>query len=321
MTMLPDIDEQGWEQFTRERLQRDLQSKIDSFSLEQTINEKIAGIGGLIGGQPQAAAVPEPQLEPQAASVPSAPPATLPPEAFEPDAGLAPIPTPAPAPEPAAPPPAMPEFAAPPAAPPVARPEPVAPPPSRPSPVAAAPAPSAASNSDWNGNALGAGLNAVHAAGGDVDAFARSFVSTLGSAGGNVQNVVGGALTAAHQAGADVDQFLQNFQLPPQTPVATPSSASLPGSGVAAGQGGMPNVQVDASSPEAFIRSITPAARWVEQQTGLPAAAMIGMAGERNGIWQVRRWQQPLRDQGQRHPLAALTRAPGRITVRGRSDS
>ena len=47
--------------------------------------------------------------------------------------------------------------------------------------------------------------------------------------------------------------------------------------------GDMPNVQVDASSPDAFIRSITPAAQWVQDKTGIPAAAMIGMAANETG--------------------------------------
>jgi hypothetical protein len=45
----------------------------------------------------------------------------------------------------------------------------------------------------------------------------------------------------------------------------------------------MPNVQVDASSPDAFIRSVTPAARYVEAQTGIPAAAMVAMAANETG--------------------------------------
>jgi len=51
----------------------------------------------------------------------------------------------------------------------------------------------------------------------------------------------------------------------------------------AAASGAMPSVQVDASSPEAFIRSVTPAAQWVAEKTGIPAAAMIGMAANETG--------------------------------------
>src|SRR5579859_640634 len=45
----------------------------------------------------------------------------------------------------------------------------------------------------------------------------------------------------------------------------------------------MPQVQMDPSSPEAFIKSITPAAQWVQDHTGIPAAAMIGMAANETG--------------------------------------
>lgn len=45
----------------------------------------------------------------------------------------------------------------------------------------------------------------------------------------------------------------------------------------------MPQTQVDSSSPGAFIRSIAPAAKFVEQQTGIPAEAMIGMAANETG--------------------------------------
>lgn len=63
--------------------------------------------------------------------------------------------------------------------------------------------------------------------------------------------------------------------VPPATPATTP--------GAPAGPRDMPNVQVDASSPEAFVRSVTPAAQYIQDKTGIPAAAMIGMAANETG--------------------------------------
>jgi len=46
----------------------------------------------------------------------------------------------------------------------------------------------------------------------------------------------------------------------------------------------VPDIKLDTSSPEAFIRSIAPAAQAVADRTGIPAAAMIGMAANETGF-------------------------------------
>jgi flagellum-specific peptidoglycan hydrolase FlgJ len=51
-----------------------------------------------------------------------------------------------------------------------------------------------------------------------------------------------------------------------------------------ANPGAVPDIKLDTSSPEAFIRSIAPAAQAVADRTGIPAAAMIGMAANETGF-------------------------------------
>ena len=94
----------------------------------------------------------------------------------------------------------------------------------------------------------------------------------------------------AQQSAADVQQQLQAaatqvFAAQPQQSTPEPQALGVaplvPPSPAAAGD--MPNVQVDPSSPEAFVRSITPAAKWVEARTGLPAESMIAMAANETG--------------------------------------
>jgi flagellar protein FlgJ len=116
------------------------------------------------------------------------------------------------------------------------------------------------------------------------------------------------ASTGENWAQQQIQNLLNPAQATPQTP-STPAATALPIPGLntsaaaptptpapaaptpatatptpAAGPtGDMPNVQVDSSSPEAFVRSVAPAAQWVQDKTGIPAAAMIGMAANETG--------------------------------------
>jgi len=61
------------------------------------------------------------------------------------------------------------------------------------------------------------------------------------------------------------------------------NDASAPQPGAVLRPTQMPNVQVDPTSPDAFVRSVTPAARYIEAQTGIPASAMVAMAANETG--------------------------------------
>jgi hypothetical protein len=231
MTMLPDIDQSTWDDLERERVQREMEQRIQGFTAQQAISERIASLpssDALTNPLGSGNALPEPET------------AELP-------APAAPAPT---------------DFGVPRV---------------RPTPAPAPAIPTAVSQADWIGQALGA----VSRAGGDVQAFASNLRTDAG-------NLVGSALGAASLSGADMNAFASSLPAPPPTPAlplppARPSAPlELPPAG-APSPGRMPDVRVDASGPDAFIRSVTPAARYVESQTGIPAEAMIGMAALETG--------------------------------------
>src|SRR4030095_14706461 len=81
---LPDIDEEDWLGHARNQLGRQIDERIGGFGLEHAINEKIAGLQGLVGQQ---------NAEPPPSPPPPPDPAPPPPQ---------PEPLPVPEPEPAA---------------------------------------------------------------------------------------------------------------------------------------------------------------------------------------------------------------------------
>jgi len=44
MTMLPEVDQQSYDDYERQRLQEDMQRQQAQFSLQSVMNEKIAGL-------------------------------------------------------------------------------------------------------------------------------------------------------------------------------------------------------------------------------------------------------------------------------------
>jgi cell wall-associated NlpC family hydrolase/ribosomal protein S18 acetylase RimI-like enzyme len=253
MTMpLPDIDQQAWDSYEQQNLADELKRKFDGFGLQQAINDKMAGVQSLLGGntvepQPPAVLPPEPEPAPQPTPeqglanvgswATSGPPQTLSAEAFD-------QPQPTPAPEPVPPPPP---------------PEPAAP---------ATPSPPSGSG-NWLGDLFGSGLNAVYQAGGDVDAFAQSFGSHLGQAGSDASSAIGGALNAASSAGADIERFMGAFQIPQQAAAPLPSSGIEPAGTPVSGVSGVPdwlssliarNAPELANDPE-FIRTVAAGAK------------------------------------------------------------
>lgn len=249
--MLPDIDQQDWDEYERQQLQQTLQQKAESFNLQHVLQSKVSDVQSLFGSQAEEAPpppppppAPEPVPEPSPEPVQAAPPPTPEPAPTDqpaPDlsrigswAGAPPPtlpadfdfsqPLPAPAPEPAPdtsstqPAPASAPVSAPPSAPP----------------------PSLSSDQGWMGNVIGAGMNAVTRAGGDVDAFTNSFTSRLGQGVTESQDIIGHALNAAQGAGADIDQFIQGFNLPSRPTVSPPGAVGATGA-PATSVGGVPD--------------------------------------------------------------------------------
>jgi hypothetical protein len=202
MSMLPDVDEQGYDDWHNQLFQEEADRKIHALDLTQAHNDRLADlnrIGAWAATEYQQPAAPAPPLEPAApepAPTPEVPPAEAPPS-----------------PEPSlAAPPAPPGPVAPAAA-------PVAPSPPTPSPIAAP--------DDWQTQVFGQALGAISQAGGDVQTFADKFGSGLSRAT-DAQSAYGQALGAAAAAGADVQTFADRFQPPekPAGPAPTAASAS-----------------------------------------------------------------------------------------------
>jgi len=248
--MLPDIDEQDWDIFSRERIGREIDSKISGIGLGAAIGDKISGLQSLVQQPPPPPPAPEPPPPPPTPPPPPPPPPEPPPApeppppppapTFQPESSPGPAPMPQPTPadiQPPAPPPPAPT------------PTPVA------APIAAAPATS--SNTDWIASALGA----VSRAGGDVQAFASSFDPGAG-------NLVGSALGAASRAGADLQQFAANL---PPAPVPTAPDLTAGGPRPAgASVGSVPgwlsdliaaNAPGDLANDPEFIRTVAAGAK------------------------------------------------------------
>jgi soluble lytic murein transglycosylase-like protein len=237
MTMLPDVDEQGWGDWLSQRFREETDSKIASLANVAQVGDRLADLTRLattISAPPPEAptAPPAPEPTPEPTPAPAAPPPFTP-EAQTPEPPVAPRPpTSAPeqplAPEPAASAP-EPTFAPPLAAAPTA---PSPPPTPTPAPLAtaAAPAPPAAAPSDWQNQVFGQALGAVSRAGGDVQAFADRFGQGLSSAQ-DAQSAFGQALGAASAAGADVQAFADTFRPPEPPPPSLPISPPSPGGG------------------------------------------------------------------------------------------
>src|SRR5580765_3081404 len=224
MTKLPDVEQSTYDQFEQERLQRDLQQKQQSFSLQSAIGEKIAGLQSLLGGATQTETPPSPPETPPA-PVPEPAPAPEPVAASPSQIQPAPEPTPAPPqPEPTPEPAPLPELAAQ-AEPAQVEPPTSAPAPPPPVPSVAAPEPTPAPSSpvsglhDWIGAAMGAAVRS----GADMQAFA----SSLQPGGGDP---IGSAMGAALRAGADMQQFASSLP-PPPTPEPTPAAPGVGGGG------------------------------------------------------------------------------------------
>jgi hypothetical protein len=212
MTMLPDIDNESWDEYARQQLQKKIDDHIGGFNLNTAINDKISGLQSLISPPPEPAPPPPPPPEPEPQPAPPPPPPP-PPE-----------PEPAPPPAAAAPEPATPDYQAPgiePTAPtpaPLAQPTPAAEP--APAPVAPTPAPTPGSSSDWFGSAL----NAVSGAGGDVQSFFDNFSKGTG-------DQVTKALNAAAGSGADVQSFFSSLPPPPAPTAPEITAGASPAGG------------------------------------------------------------------------------------------
>jgi len=273
MTMLPDIDEQSWDEYQRQQLSQNIQQKIDGFSLQQALGEKLSGIQGLLGGAPPEAtppppAPPPPPPEPEPLPPPPPPPPPEPPAA--PDLSriggwAAPTPPAAPPPPPAAPEP-MPE-----AAPPTVSPVP-APTPEPSSFQATAPSPAQSSNLDsWRDDVWSQGVAAAAAAGGDVQGFADNLWNSLKSSAGDANEAFSQGLTAASQAGVqDLQSFANQFNpTPPPEPAAGPSPSGVRPTGTP-NVGGVPgwlsdlissNAPPELASDPDFIRTVAAGAK------------------------------------------------------------
>ena len=256
MTMLPDIDEQSWDEYARQQLQTHIGDKISGLTLDSAIGDKISGLHSLVGGTPE-------------------PPPPPPPPPPEPE----PPPPPPPAPEPMA----TPDYQAP-----GTEPAPSAPPaepgfsrdqllemqqqaeqPSTPPPAPAAPTPAptptpTATPSGGLGDWFGSALGAVERSGGDARQFASSFSDTAG-------DTFSSALSAASRAGANVQQFADSLPPMPQ-PTAPEITAGTTGGARPSGAavGSVPgwladlissNAPPDLASDPDFIRTVAAGAK------------------------------------------------------------
>lgn len=259
---LPDIDSESWDDYAGQRLQQELQSRIDNFGLQQAIGEKMAAAQSLLGGTQEQPPPEPPPPEP----APAPPPPDLSriggwaePAPQAPDAGAAAaaaaasgqpqVPEPEPAPEPTPAP--QPQYDVTPSS-------PVTAPLRQPTPAGA---PTADQGSDWGAQLLAN----VAGAGGDVSAF-TNHLSNLG--GVSAQN----ALAAASQSGANIQQFSSNFSAPPPEP---PAAGPSPGGGRPAGTpsaslGGVPdwlstliaqNAPPELAADPDFIRTVAAGAK------------------------------------------------------------
>jgi murein DD-endopeptidase MepM/ murein hydrolase activator NlpD len=197
MTMLPDIDQASYDDYEKQRLQRELDQKLQSMTLQHALDSRIAEIGavatpsdaltnplgmGNAPPPPEPAPLPEPPApvaqpvaEPDVFAAPAPPPA--PPDAAIPSPGAAPAPFSAPAPSPTP----------------------------TPAPTSGVP-----DLSDWIQSSAGA----VARAGGDV----KAYINNLSTSGDLISNAMG----AAAQSGADMRAFGSSLPPPPEPAPAPP---------------------------------------------------------------------------------------------------
>ena len=209
--MLPDVDEQGWDDWNTQQFNEEADRKIASLAVDHQVNDRLSSLTRI--GTWAAAPAPEAPPTPE-------------------------LPTPEPPPEtPPTPEPAAPEGPPPGPVTPTAVPASVSPAPGAgpavASPVAAGPASGAGDASAWENQVFGSALGAISQAGGDVQAFADRFGSSLRGAR-DAQSAFGQALGAAAASGADVQAFADRFQ-PPEKPAELSGVVRTPTGGVAAG--------------------------------------------------------------------------------------
>ena len=262
MTMLPDIDEQSWDEYQRQQLAQKFQQEQQKFDVGQAISEKFAAVQSLIGGQSQPPPPPEPAPAPEPAAV--SPPPAQPLPTPEPTPTPAPAPdVPAPAPEMPAPAPEPPPVEAPPLSPTAPVTAPLQAPPAMPAPTqtsisAPTPAPSSGGGlQDWIGQAMGAAVRS----GADMQAFAAGLQPGAG-------DPIGSAMGAALKAGADMSAFASALPAAPPPPAATPTAGAV--GGTTAGVGGVPdwlssliakNAPPELASDPEFIRTVAAGAK------------------------------------------------------------
>src|SRR5262245_27717796 len=207
MTMLPDIDQDQWDQYERDRVQREMDTKLSTFTLDHQMDSRIAQLAPMssdaltnpLGTGNAPAPLPEPAVQPEVAPPQ---PVEQPPE---------PLPTPS-APSTVSTAPAGPYFAG-----------------SARSALARAQPSKGGGQSDW----IGQTASNRAASGGDIGKFLNNLTT-----GGDM---VGNAMTAAHTAGADLGSFMSNLSAPPapQSAPAMSPTATRTGGG-AAGPAGVP---------------------------------------------------------------------------------
>jgi hypothetical protein len=200
VTMLPDVSQEGYDEWQQQLYTEDTDRKIQGLGFTHQANDRIADLSRI--GVWAEASTPEgpPPPAPVAVEAPPTAPLQAAPVAVEvpPEAPPEPVASAAPAAAPATPPVRGAAL----------------------SPTSSAPEPSP----DWENQVFGQALGAVSRAGGDVQAFADRFGSGLSGAK-DVQSVFGHALGAASAAGADVQAFADAFQ-PPERPA--PARQTLP---------------------------------------------------------------------------------------------
>jgi flagellum-specific peptidoglycan hydrolase FlgJ len=275
---LPDVPAEDWFQHQAQQFQQQAQAQIDSLHSGAAMDAIHAAPP--LQALPQLPTVQPPQIQlPQVQGPPNPIDAIF--------GGGAPA-----APAPAAPPPIAPA----PAAPAPAAPAPVAP---TAAPPSAPPAPTAAPDQSWFGDAL----THVANAGGDVQQFASDLGNRVDPSVTDPGQIYGHALTAAANSGADVSQFAQNFTPPPP-----PLPANLPGAdqlsaifdqpaasqvaarssaGLGTGEitsAGAPAGGIDNSSRAAFARSFAPYAAYISQKTGIAPDLITAMSGSESNF-------------------------------------
>jgi len=253
--LLPDIDLNSWTDYQRRELQRQLDEKMQGFTLQSALEEKVAGLQEVVGQ-----INPFDQPEPQAAPAVVAP---LEPAAVEP----------------------------PPVEPPPVEPPPVVTPPSPPevqSPVAVATPPPPVVEAQRAGpSPLSSALQAVQARGGDVGAFIEAFNSGVGDQGARARAALQQVITPPERPPAVRPDLVPTRDLEPPSRAAragvTGPAAAAPPPAQAGGVNPNP-------SPDEVRAYITRAAqvRGIDPQTALTVAnSEGGMEAARRGTFKT----------------------------------